>query len=358
MMIRSLFAAVVAVGLLSAPARANEMLGSDIPRPDGKPADMSKPVKVFILLGQSNMVGAGKVDELEKLVKGNKAYPFLVDDAGAWVTRQDVRYTQMMQGKGLQRNDWLVVKGKTLGPEYGIGHKLGNAIDAPVLLLKSCIGNRSLGWDLLPPGSERFVEGGVVYAGYKEKPASWPADPAKGKATEPPPFVDKAGKPINWYAGKNWDDDIGNAKTVLADLKTYYPEATGFEVAGFFMWQGEKDAGNPVHAARYEQNIVQFIKALRKEFNAPDAKFVMGTIGEVKKGSSGNGGKILEGMLAADGESGKYPEFKGNVATVYTHEMARGSSGNAHYGGKPEVYMDVGIAMGDAMLKLLGSSSK
>ena len=28
---------------------------------DGKPADMSKPVQVFILLGQSNMVGAGKV---------------------------------------------------------------------------------------------------------------------------------------------------------------------------------------------------------------------------------------------------------------------------------------------------------
>ena len=32
-----------------------------IPRPDGKPADMTKPVQVFILLGQSNMVGLGKV---------------------------------------------------------------------------------------------------------------------------------------------------------------------------------------------------------------------------------------------------------------------------------------------------------
>ena len=31
-----------------------------IPKYDGKPADMTKPVQVFILMGQSNMVGAGK----------------------------------------------------------------------------------------------------------------------------------------------------------------------------------------------------------------------------------------------------------------------------------------------------------
>jgi len=29
-----------------------------------KPADMTKPVQVFILMGQSNMVGAGKLREL------------------------------------------------------------------------------------------------------------------------------------------------------------------------------------------------------------------------------------------------------------------------------------------------------
>ena len=54
-------------------------------------------------------------------------------------------------------NEWMTVKScKTIGPEFGIGHLLGDAMDAPVMLLKSCIGNRSLGWDLLPPGSERY----------------------------------------------------------------------------------------------------------------------------------------------------------------------------------------------------------
>ena len=32
-----------------------------LPRPDGKPADVSKAVKVFILMGQSNMLEMGNV---------------------------------------------------------------------------------------------------------------------------------------------------------------------------------------------------------------------------------------------------------------------------------------------------------
>lgn len=67
----------------------------------------------------------------------------------------------------------------------------------------------------------------------------------------------------------------------------------------------------------------------------------------------GNGGRILEAQLTVDGTAGKYPEFKGNVATIYTNPMAQGGSGNGHYGGKAEVYMDVGEAMGHAMVELL-----
>ena len=56
-----------------------------------------------------------------------------------------------------------------------------------------------------------------------------------------------------------------------------------------------------------------------------------------------------------DGETGKYPEFKGNVATVYSHPLSKGSSSNAHYGGNAETYMNVGVAMGETMAKLLKS---
>jgi hypothetical protein len=332
-----------------------------IPKPDGKPANMTKPVQVFILLGQSNMAGKGRIaggeGSLEHAVKTKHKYPYLVDDAGAWTERKDVRNVRVMVGRGggmqLFNNEWMTIKGASMGPEYGLGHPVGNALDAPVMILKSCIGNRSLGWDLLPPGSERYEFEGKIYAGYKDRPDSWPVDPAKGKATEPPPWVDKNGKPMDWYAGKQYDDDTANAKKVLAELDKYYPGAKGYEVAGFFFWQGEKDCGNAGHAAKYEENLVRFIKQLRKDFAAPNAKFVLATLGEATKASTGNGGKVFAAQLAVDGKAGRYPEFKGNVATVYSNPMAQGGSGNGHYGGKAEVYMDVGEAMGRAMVELL-----
>lgn len=324
-------------------------------------ADLAKPVQVYIMLGQSNMVGLGKVTgpdgSLDFAVKTKKKYPHLIDAAGNWAERPDVRFVRVMVGRsgGMQlfNNEFLKVGGKTMGPEYGIGHPLGDAVEAPLMLLKSCIGNRSLGWDLLPPGSERYVFEGKVYAGYKDRPDAWPVDAAKGTATVPAPWVDKAGKPIDWYAGKQYDDDIANAKKVLAELDKYYPGATKYEIAGFFFWQGEKDGGNAGHAAKYEENLVRFIKYLRKDFDSPNAKFVLATLGEATKGSTGNGGKVLAAQLAVDGASGKYPEFKGNVATVYANPLSKGGSGNSHYNGNAETYMAVGEAMGKAMVELL-----
>lgn len=331
---------VGASGLLAADGDAA------LPRPDDKPADMTKPVQVFILLGQSNMVGAGKVaggpPSLENAVKTKGKYPYLVDDAGAWTVRKDVRNVRVMQARGRMRmfnNEWMTVKGRKIGPELGIGHQLGHALDEPVMVLKSCIGNRSLGWDLLPPGSEQYEFEGKIYAGYKESPSSW------AKGTEP--------KKIGWYAGKQYDDDIANAKKVLAELDKHYPGAKGYEVAGFFFWQGDKDRYSAAHASRYEQNLVRFIEQLRSDFDAPNAKFVCATLGQTEKGTKGKDGMILDAQLAVDGESGKYPKFKGNVATVYSKPYCHGGGSNSHYGGNAETYMDVGEAMGKAMVKLL-----
>jgi hypothetical protein len=302
-----------------------------------------KKARVFILLGQSNMVGLGKVTggsdiALEHAVKEKKLYPYLLDEAGNWAERKDVRFARVMSGRGggMQRlnNEWMTVRTcTTIGRSSAFAKWVGDALEEPVLILKSCIGNRSLGWDLLPPGSERYeftskdktgVEKTMVHAGYKDRPDAWEMDQAKGLLTEPPPWLDKkTGKPIDWYAGKQWDDDIAYAKTVLSELEEHYPGAKGYEVVGFFFWQGEKDAGNAGHAARYERNLVHFIKQVRKEFAAPTAKFVLATMGESEKGVGGNGGMILDAQLAVDGTSGKHPEFRGNVATIYTHPWLR-----------------------------------
>ncbi len=339
----TVFTLIAAAALMLAGPALADAPKTQIPKPDGKPADMTKPVQVFILMGQSNMVGKGRITggegSLENAVKNKGLYPYLVDDAGNWSERKDVRFVRYMSGKGPLNNEWMGVKKGTIGPEFGIAHPVGNAIDAPVMILKCCIGNRSLGWDLLPPGSESYEFEGKIYPAYKGSPDSWV------KGTEP--------KPIAWYAGKQYDDDTADAKKAMADLEKHYPGATKCEVAGFFFWQGEKDCGNAAHASKYEENLVRFIKRLRQDFAAPNAKFVLATLGEATKGSGGNGGKVLDAQLAVDGTSGKYPEFKGNVATVYSHPLSLGGSGNSHYGGNAETYMNVGEAMGKAMVELL-----
>ena len=63
-------------------------------------------------------------------------------------------------------------------------------------------------------------------------------------------------------------------------------------------------------------------------------------------------------MFAVDGKSGKYPEFKRNVATVYSHPLSKGGSSGGHYGGNAETYMNVGEAMGQAMVELLKADSE
>jgi hypothetical protein len=325
------FTLVVAtlIATVSLPGAAAEV-PEELPDPDGEPADMKKPVKVFILMGQSNMLEFGKKALLETAVKEKGKYPYLMDDDGNWTTRKDVRNVRVMcSGSGpwkLYKNEWMTVSGN-VGVEIGIGHYVGHVLDAPVMILKSAIGNRSLGYDLLPPSAEG-------YEGNKDDPTRTP-------------------KPGPWYAGVQYDGDTRAAKEVLKDLGTHYPGAKEYEVAGFCFWQGAKDLGQGGNADKYEENLVHFIKDLRKDFNAPNALFVCATMGQAQKGSGGAGGKITDAQLAVDGETGKYPEFKDNVATFYSNPVSMGGSANGHYGGNAETYMNVGEGMGRAMAELL-----
>ena len=303
------------------------------------------PFKITYFTGDANGLGwIVRIDvpgTLSTLVRHGGMYPWLVDESGRWAARDDVWYKGVVTATGSR---WLGVDSGRIGPELGFGHAVGNAVDEPVLVLKTSQGNRSLGWDFLPPGSGRYEHGGRIHAGYKDSPDSWE------KGTEP--------KPINWYAGKQYDDCFGAAHEVLDNFDQQFPhwKGRGYEIAGFVWWQGDKDRYNEAHASRYEQNLVHLIKTLRGEFKAPEAKFVVGTLGQTAKDSAeGTEKQILDAQLAVDGESGKHPEFKGNVATVYTHPLSQGGASNSHYNGNAQTYMDVGLALGEAMVELLGS---
>jgi len=276
---------------------------------------------------------------LSTMVKFKGMYPYLIDENRQWKARDDVWYRGVVTAVG---NRPLGVAGGRIGPEIGFGHTVGNHIDEPVLILKTSQGNRSLSWDFLTPGSKRFEYGGKIYAGYKESPLSW------DKGTKP--------EPINWYAGKQYDDCFGAAHEVLDNFDKQFPhwKGRGYEIEGFAWWQGDKDRYVEAHAVQYEKNLVRLIQTLRQEFKAPKAKFVVATLGQTPKDAPPSNDKlILDAQLAVDGTTGKYPEFKGNVSTVYTHPLSQGGASNSHYNGNAQTYMDVGVAMGEAMVELL-----
>ena len=301
------------------------------------------PFKIIYFTKDANGLGwTARLDvpgSLKTLVKFGGKYPYLMNNKGQWTARDDVYYRGVVTATGSR---WMGVQGGRIGPELGFGHSVGEAIDEPVLVLKTSQGNRSLGWDFLPPGSKQYEFEGKIYAGYKESPLSW------NKGAEP--------KPIDWYAGKQYDDCFSAAHEVLDNFDTQFPhwKGRGYEIAGFAWWQGDKDRYNLAHAKKYEENLVHLITTLRSEFKAPNAKFVVATLGQTAKDSDDvNERLILDAQLAVDGTAKKYPGFKGNVGTVYTHPLSQGGASNSHYNGNSQTYMDVGLAMGEAMMKLL-----
>jgi hypothetical protein len=205
------------------------------------------------MMGQSNMLGEGNIKgssentSLQHAVEVEGRYPYLWDKTTKqWAVADQVRNVFIMTSGNasfnqsvLQDNEWMQVPAKatktmkktSIGPELGIGFSLANYTAlGHTMTLKSCIGNRALGWDILPPGSKSYTYNNLTYAGYGEAPRTRkPGDP----------FT--TGGVASWYAGKQWDGDTTNAQHILDNLSDYYPGAEKYEVAGFFWWQGDKD---------------------------------------------------------------------------------------------------------------------
>jgi hypothetical protein len=148
------------------------------------------------MLGRGHIKGAQN-GSLEFAVHTEHKYPYLLDASGAWRVAKTVRNVAVMGSGGpnatvaLHHNEFMTAGvGSTFGPEFGIGFMLGNFTSQPVMALKSCTGNRALGWDLLPPESPSFdytVPNKTVYtyAGFTRAPAAgsraWPRPLSCGK---------------------------------------------------------------------------------------------------------------------------------------------------------------------------------
>ena len=288
------------------------------------------PLKVFILAGQSNMEGAGaiRMDPQKNGGKGSLEYmvkdpamagrtKHLVDADGHWVVRGDVWIWYFDRKGGLTAG--FGARETTIGPEFGFGHGVGEALDDQVLLIKTAWGGKSLAVDFRPPGS-----GGDV--------------------------------------GPYYTEMLEHVKSVLGDIKKHFPhyDGRGYELAGFGWHQGWNDRVNQAHNDEYEENMVNFIRDVRRDLGVKNLPFVI-----AETGMSGHEEKHPRALslMKAQAAAANHREFRGNVAFVGTKDFYRpkeeSPSGQAyHWNSNAETYFLIGDAMAKAMLTLQSEGTK
>lgn len=302
----------------------------------------AKPIRVFILAGQSNMEGHGFVDADDKRNGGKGSLEWLAKDAESaknfghlldsnreWRQRDDVRIAYLERtgplapGYGARKD--------MLGPELGFGWTVGDALDEPVLLIKCAWGGKSLAVDFRPPSA-----GKVPYSLGEKQDAAIAQDPE--------------------IVGHYFRETISRVKAALVDIKNLVPGHDGaYTLSGFAWHQGWNDRINERFTAEYESNFAHLVRDVRKELSAPDLPFV---IAETGMGGLEEKNPRALALMNAQAAVAERAEFKGSVAFVGTRAFWRPAevSPNGqgyHWNCNAETYYLIGRAMGEAMLKLI-----
>ncbi len=262
---------------------------------------MARPLKVYILAGQSNMEGHAQVRTFDHIGMDPETAPLLKKMRNAdgtarvcekvWISylhNGGVKEGKLTTGFGAQN-------GEKIGPEFTFGITLEEALDEPILIIKTAWGGKSLIKDFRPPS-----------AASEERPT-----------------------------GEYYKLMVDHVNKVLKDIKTVYPdydEKYGHELAGFVWFQGWNDMVNggaypnrfkPGGYDEYSELLAQFIRDVRKDFEAPEMRFVIGVMGAggpTKLYKSPRYQGVHQYFRDAMAAPASLPEFKGNVVTVLTEK--------------------------------------
>jgi len=276
------------------------------------------------------MVGMGSVKHLELLVNGlddhndPTEYQTLIEDDGTFRKRDDVfiRYGDRMGpltvGYGAKEDK--------LGPELGAGWVLGDLLEDDIVLIKSAYGGRTLGIDFRPPAS-----GEGNYSGIKPSHYGWEY--------------------------RQMIQDFTDALKHLNFIYPAYNATKGYQLSGFCWFQGWNDMLNWDTVNEYEFNLVNLIRDLRRELDAPDLPMVIGELGMHGPHPSGKGSDRVYAMRAAEKSVTVMPEFRDTSRFVATssYMVMNGTTynGGYHYNGRADTYYHIGKAFGRALFQLL-----
>jgi hypothetical protein len=292
----------------------------------------AKPLKVYILCGQSNMEGHAKISTFGAMGMDPVSKPILkemIDADGkpvvcdrVWISyftggrdNMGEGFGKLTAGYGSRRNP--VEASDKIGPEFTFGIFMQKALKEPVLLIKTAWGGKSIHTDFRPPsaGPYPFTEQELENLRKRQKSLK----EAKAEKKE--------------QTGRFYRLMIEHVRRVLKDVKRVYPDynpSHGYEIAGFAWFQGWNDMvasgtypnrGQPGGYDAYSECLAHFIRDVRKDLQAPKMKFVIGVMGvggPLEKYASQRYVPIHGGFREAMAAPASLPEFKGNAAAVRT----------------------------------------
>ena len=292
-----------------------------------------KPLKVFILAGQSNMEGHAKVETFDYIGDDPATAPLLKMMRGAdgkatvcegvWMSYLTGHYDGSANGEGTgkltagfgARGDKPTQDGGKIGPEFTFGLTMDAAFAEPVLIIKTAWGGRSLNTEFRPPSA-----GPYELNDYQKKLYYGP--PGHGVPKDMDAWLAEKKR----ETGRFYRFMVEHVKSVLADPKRVVPgydAAAGYEIAGFVWLQGFNDMvdghtypahGKPDRFAHYSDLLAHFIRDVRRDLGAPKMPFVIGVMGV----GGMNAGKDTVAFREAMTAPSLLPEFKGNVLAVPT----------------------------------------
>jgi len=290
---------------------------------------VAKPLKVFILAGQSNMEGHAEISTFDYIGKDPLTAPMLKEMRNpdgtprvcdkVWMSYLTGPYDGSANGEGLgkltagfgSRDDQPTKLCSKIGPEFTFGIYSEKMLKEPVLLIKTAWGGRSLNIDFRPPSAGQYKLPKAVQDVWDKYPQG---------AHGVPKLEDR----------KKWQDEkdaasgvmyramIEHVQKVLKDIKQVcpeYDEKAGYELAGFVWFQGFNDLvdGGTYPNGNYDEYarlLSLFICDVRKDLSAPKLPFVIGVLG-VDGEKNVNFRKAMAAPAAM-------PEFKGTVVAVDT----------------------------------------
>lgn len=353
-------------------------------------AQADAPIHVFILAGQSNMQGKGFPEPVAYQVTDDKfkdRWTTIIQDGDhaafgkaaaqdppvyPWAERDDV-YIDLL-GKHGPLTVGYGAPAKTFGPELGFGEVVGDYLDAPVLIIKTAWGGKSIARDFVSPsGKIPTDEEFEAMAAEKNKQTEQHNEKHPDRKRDL-----TTADAIKQSYGHYYREMISNVKRTLGSLDRF-PELKGkeYHLAGFCWFQGWNDQYNE-YWLDYEANMKAFIQDVRKDLEAPYLPFVVGVVGFDghrneplnKDGSKKPRTYIQEGQRAM---AKLFPESVATVETAQYWDMEAdavyfgeggwqkdvdnwrryGNDRPYHYLGSPWFFYQTGKGFGDAMLEVM-----